>query len=459
MTSLRWLRTLVLLALACAPGVASASGLAVELWTDRGNDGVYQPGDVISIKSRLSEDAFLLVYEIDSEGGVHLLFPPPGREGPVQGGRTIELPDDDRNQLVVDDQTGQGFVVAIASRAPFDSLPWYLRPENPQAEGIGYVGQPDQEEGVTADGKIVGDPFVAMERIRRRVVASADDPESFATTYVSYYVHEQVRYPRYLCYDCHRPGQYAWWDGFDPYYTTCTAFDFHVNWSWYWGPRYWFGSVPYFVYVYRDGCPPAYRRPYGPGATWYSSWDGWHRWRDLWGADGLQRYKSAPPPNYIPPSVYREASRNGQPLRDLPPGMLAGGVTKPGSLREFVPVGRSARDGGAISPRAGDVSRQLRGAPSVYERRQFRQWEGGGRMNGTGTPRYLRGEGGFQRVPIGSPRLERAGGGFPRGPGTSAPRVERAPSQSSGGVRHEATRGGGVARTSGEGGGGARQRR
>ena len=157
MTSSRWLRTLILLALVCVPGAAWAKGLAVELWTDRGNDGVYQPGDVISIKSRLSEDAFLLVYEIDSEGGVHLLFPPQGREGPVEGGRDIELPDDNQNQLVVDDQTGQGFVVAIASRAPFDSLPWYLRPVNPQAEGIGYVGQPDEEEGVTSEGKIVGE--------------------------------------------------------------------------------------------------------------------------------------------------------------------------------------------------------------------------------------------------------------------------------------------------------------
>ena len=58
-----------------------------------------------------------------------------------------------------------------------------------------------------------------MERIRRQVVEDSQDEESFATAYATYYVHQQVRYPRYLCYDCHRPNQWSWWDGFDPYYT------------------------------------------------------------------------------------------------------------------------------------------------------------------------------------------------------------------------------------------------
>ena len=30
------------------------------------------------------------------------------------------------------------------------------------------------------------------------------------------------------CNDCHRPGAWAWWDGFDPYYTHCSVVDFSV---------------------------------------------------------------------------------------------------------------------------------------------------------------------------------------------------------------------------------------
>ena len=85
-----------------------------------------------------------------------------------------------------------------------------------------------------------------------------DDPndrDDFATTYTSYYVHERVRYPRYMCYDCHRPGYWQWWDGFDPYYSTCSVFDFRVNWGWAWGPTYWFNAVPYYVYIVRHDCP------------------------------------------------------------------------------------------------------------------------------------------------------------------------------------------------------------
>ncbi len=308
-------------ALCAAPIAASARGLSVELWTDRGSDAVYQPGDPIQIKARTSTDAYLLVYEIDAEGGVHLLFPSRGQSAEIEAHHTYRLPDDDQGELVVDASTGEGYIVAIASDSPFDELPWYLRPYDPQGDEVGYVGEPDQEEGVTADGKIVGDPFVAMERIRRRVLRDSRDGDAFATAYTTYYVHDRVRYPRYICYDCHRPGLYNWWSGFDPYYTSCSVFDFRVNWSWGWGPRYWFGSVPYFVYVYRNDCPPAYRRYAGSG-IWYSSWDGWNRWCNLWGSGGLRRYKSAPPASYTPPAKW--ASTRSP--REVPPGFLAGSV-------------------------------------------------------------------------------------------------------------------------------------
>ena len=330
--------SLALLALV-APG-AGAAGLGVEVWTDRGNDAIYQPGDHLEVRARASEDMYLIVYEIDAEGYVRLLFPFRGNNGFVEGRRTYVIPPEQANvDLVVQEApVGQCYVVAVASREPFREFPWYLRPYDLQAENVGYEGMRDDEEGITSEGRIVGDPFVAMERIRRRVVASADSVDAFATSYASYYVHAEVKYPRYLCYDCHRPGRWAWWPGFDPYYTHCSVFDFRVNWSWGWGPGYWFGCVPYYYYVVRPTCPPHYY-PYYVGRNYFSSWDGWGRYRALWG-DHLVRFKSDPPAGYVPPSRYRDPG-SGRSPRQVPPGFVATNVRRGSEgLRPKLVVGR-----------------------------------------------------------------------------------------------------------------------
>src|SRR5262245_28960827 len=58
-----------------ATGTAHAEHFDVDLWLDRGQEAVYEPGDPIQIGVRASDDAYVLVYEIDAEGYLHLLFP------------------------------------------------------------------------------------------------------------------------------------------------------------------------------------------------------------------------------------------------------------------------------------------------------------------------------------------------------------------------------------------------
>src|SRR5258706_2885332 len=210
---------------------------------------------------------------------------------------------------------------------------------------MGSVGGPehsdDEDEGVTAEGRIVGDPFVAIERIRRQVVNDPEDHDGVATAYFSYYVHDRVRYPRYGGTACHRPGHYAWWDGFDPYYATCSVVDFRVNFGWFWGTPYWAGCVPYYVYVVRPYCPPYYRSWAG---TCYSSWDGWGRWNTLWGSH-LTRYKApAPPPDYIAPSKYKW-DRRWQNERPAPPGFLPAAGTGGRIEAKRVPVSGDPKSG------------------------------------------------------------------------------------------------------------------
>jgi len=374
---------LLLAALAAgAAGPAAAQTPSIKVWSARGDAAVYEPGDAISIGVRASFDANVLVYEIDAEGMVHLLYPSRDESPQIQADAALRLPADGDEQLVVDGPVGEGYIVAIASVDPFRRLPSYLRPADAQAEALGYTEDEADIQGVSSDGKIVGDPFVAMERIRRAVVADPTDRGGFATAYQTYYVHQQVRYPRYLCYDCHRPGYWAWWDGFDPYYSTCSVFEFRVNSGWWWGPTYWNGFVPYYAFVYRSNCPPRYR-PHGAGSPWYSSWDGWRRWGDLWGGP-LRRYKSPPPVSYVSPDRWRRNARGASPSD--PPGFLAiahtgrfappGLGSGPGIRRERVGDGGSPRPW--LRPGGGrDVRRDGR-PPGVDPSRPV--WNGSGRQ-------------------------------------------------------------------------------
>ena len=92
---------LLALALVLVPGTSHARQ-AVEVWADRGNEAVYEPGDRMQIKVRSAEDAHVLVYEIDAEGYVRLLFPEGGGSGFLDGRQTYRLPPEDSNvDLVV----------------------------------------------------------------------------------------------------------------------------------------------------------------------------------------------------------------------------------------------------------------------------------------------------------------------------------------------------------------------
>jgi hypothetical protein len=321
-----------------------ARPLTLEVSTDKGEESIYEPGDPLQVRVHLSDAAYLLVYEIDSQGYVHLLYPVKGQS--VEARQNYEIPSQESDaQLVVQAPTGQDYIVGIAARTPFENLPWYLRPYNAQGESIGYVNQPAEEEGMTSDGKIVGDPFVAMERIRRRVLAAPNDAATFATAYTTYYVHQQVKYPRYICDDCHRPGHWAWYSGWDPYYSTCSVVDFRVNWSWYWGPAYWFGFVPYYVYVYRPTCPPQWHVGVSP---WYSSWTGWGTWCGMWGAP-IAHYQAPLPAGY---TARGQLWSSGSP----PPGYLVTSNTRRDAIGAL-PIGRSRPADELRSP---DATRQPR---------------------------------------------------------------------------------------------------
>ena len=80
-TRLAWLAMPALAAMLALATPARADQLGIDISTDRGNDAVYQPGDPLQLHIRVSNDAYVLAYEIDSEGYVKLLYPLKGQTG------------------------------------------------------------------------------------------------------------------------------------------------------------------------------------------------------------------------------------------------------------------------------------------------------------------------------------------------------------------------------------------
>ncbi len=207
----------------------------VEVWTNRGDDP-YTGGQAARVYFRTEQDAFVTVFRVDTDGRVRVLFPrEPWEDNFARGGREYEVQGNHhRDAFYVDDYPGVGYVFAVAAADPFiyDAIEsgdhWDYR--------------------VIVDGRVRGDPYVALTDLARRVV-----PEGYIDwdyDIVPYYVQQQYDYPRFLCYDCHTYVSYPYWS---PYDDTCIRFRVVV-----------FDDPYYYPYRYYGGTTVVFTRPFRP---------------------------------------------------------------------------------------------------------------------------------------------------------------------------------------------------
>ncbi len=249
------------------PVEAASHRLDVDVWINKEEGGVYRPGESMRVFFRSNADAYVLVYNIDTEGYIHLVYPY-GPTDPlrVEGGRTYRIPArHDPYDLVADGPAGMEFVVAVASPVPLLNLPWYLRGNAP-AEDLDREDEDELEAGV-----IVGDPYVGMERLNRRIISpGAADEADASETY--FYIGRRVEYPRYVCADCHYSAF-----GFDPYLSVCSVIDIRIDATWArYAPIRVRTARPRYYYWVRSGAPSRYR-----------AWK--ERWSSLDGSQSLRQ--------------------------------------------------------------------------------------------------------------------------------------------------------------------------
>src|SRR3954465_3969310 len=100
------------------PSAALADDPPIRLWIN--NDGRFLPGDRAKVQVRTREDGYLLVFHVDPDGHLRVLFPlDPDRDNFVRGGKKYEIRGrGDRESFEIDTKTGKGSVYAAVSRDP-----------------------------------------------------------------------------------------------------------------------------------------------------------------------------------------------------------------------------------------------------------------------------------------------------------------------------------------------------
>lgn len=232
---------IALLALALTPAPAlrypatSVYRPRIELWTNRGDGAVLTRGDRVRMYFKLDKDAYVTIFRVDTDGRIRVLFPrEPWEDNFARGGRELEVDGRqlDSDAFTIDDYPGVGYLFAVASADPFTY------------DGIESGDHWDYR--VIADGRVRGDPYVALTDLAQRIV-----PEGYADwdyDIVTYNVGQHYDYPRFLCYDCHTYVSYPYWD---PYYSSCVRFRMFVyDDPWYYPYRYG-GTRVVFVRPYR----------------------------------------------------------------------------------------------------------------------------------------------------------------------------------------------------------------
>jgi hypothetical protein len=223
----------------------------VEIWTDRGTGGVYRVGDDVEVCFRADRDCYVMVYEIDTDGHLQLLFPYRcGSEGYVEAGMVYRLGRGHYGRYYVSGPSGVEYVHALASLQPFRTLYWHgCDGYESYAYDVSWGGFGDYW-GCALPPRVYGDPYMAMQSIDEFICYDALEAGLAFADFTYFYVDKRVSYPRYVCYDCHGFDSY-----YRPYVHTCTGFSIALidcdpcwnPWSWWWwctpkrvycGPRY-----------------------------------------------------------------------------------------------------------------------------------------------------------------------------------------------------------------------------
>jgi Domain of unknown function (DUF4384) len=183
----------LLMDLASSPVAAPQDDPPIRLWIN--NDRRFLPGDRAKVEVRTRDDGYLLVFHVDPEGHLRVLFPlDPNRDNFVRGGKKYEIRGrGGRESFEIDNTTGKGTVYAAVSRDAF--------------RFDGFVAGDHWDYRALAPSRLPNDPEQDLNELVRRM-AQGDFDYDLLNYYVSDRVASRSDYSPYYgsSYDnwCHR---------------------------------------------------------------------------------------------------------------------------------------------------------------------------------------------------------------------------------------------------------------
>ncbi|MDH5588978.1 MAG: DUF4384 domain-containing protein [Gemmatimonadota bacterium] len=182
--------------------------IEARVWLDRGAEPVLQRGERVRVYYRTSEDAYVAIFRIDTDGSVRLLHPRgPGEDSFTVGGRDYRLLFPESPYWFVEEFPGLGYFFIVASPEPFDFSSF--------DHGYPVRGWDLSQVGRT----VYSDPYVAMDDYVAELIPDWEYTP-YGLDFVTYHVGQTYEYPRFLCYDCHGYRTYATWN---PYSYSCST--------------------------------------------------------------------------------------------------------------------------------------------------------------------------------------------------------------------------------------------
>lgn len=282
---------------------SNQTGVTLKLVDAAGS--IYREGESVRFLIETDYEAYVLVFNIDTHGFVHLLYPRlPNSIQQLSPGRTYDLPNWSDEAIVVNGPTGMEFAFAVAVRDE----------EDINDREIGYLLEGERLP-VEDRFRVDGDPFLAANRIASQLIRDISHLDGVSMAYTYYYVNEAVDYPRYLCENCYEAGRDPY--GSDmPRYVATDAFEASARLSYPLGTAFEEQAVVladrggerpstvthvYVTYPYWSYYYPAYYPYYYPSGFYFSV--GWY-WGWGWGYPAYRWHCYAYPYYYYPNWCY-----------------------------------------------------------------------------------------------------------------------------------------------------------
>lgn len=188
-------------------------GMDARLWLEH-EPSFFRRGERLNIRFSVSDDAYIAIVHIDSDGNLDFLYPAsPWDDGFVRAGRVHSLlPLGARSGWTVRGNAGIGYLYLLASAYPLDYHEF--RGSSGSRWQWGYAGR-----------SVHGDPFLAFEQIRRLLLPWGPTGGYYAFDYYTYHVEGIHRYPSFACSDRYFDRGWGW----SPTFGSCSRMDLFLS--------------------------------------------------------------------------------------------------------------------------------------------------------------------------------------------------------------------------------------